>query len=413
MEHKGRIIFHVDMNSFYASVEQAHDPSLKGKPIAIAGNPKERRGILVTCSYEARALGIYTTMSVHEAKRKCPELLLLPPDFQKYREASKAMFAILRSYTELVEPVSIDEGYMDVTLLSKELHALQIAQEIQTRILTELDLPCSIGVAPNKFLAKTASDMKKPMGITVLRLRDIEQVLWPLEVVEMHGIGASTAKKLNEQGIFTIGDLAKVEEHTIKHLLGKNGVRLRARANGLDTREVDPEAIYDTKSVGNSTTLPQDVTDIRLLHKTIDGLCKKVAERLDAKRLAGSTVSIQIRDADWHNHTRSKSMTNVIYRFEDIFEIACALFDKHWDESPVRLLGVTVSNVVDRKDYSQQLSIFNFEEHVKDEPILKVVDEMEERFGKGIITRGVDIGKRSSYQSQTSFSKDFLDDHDA
>ncbi|MFJ5789141.1 DNA polymerase IV [Lysinibacillus sp. NPDC093197] len=412
MEHKGRIIFHVDMNSFYASVEQAHDPSLKGKPIAIAGNPKERRGILVTCSYEARALGVYTTMTVHEAKRKCPDLLLLPPDFQKYREASKAMFAILRSYTELVEPVSIDEGYMDVTLLSKERHALQIAQEIQTRLLTELDLPCSIGVAPNKFLAKTASDMKKPMGITVLRLRDIEQVLWPLEVVKMHGIGESTAKKLNDQGIFTIGNLAMVEEHKIKHILGKNGVRLRARANGIDTREVDPNAIYDTKSVGNSTTLPQDVTDIRLLHKTIDGLCQKVAERLDAKRLAGSTVSIQIRGADWHNHTRSKSMTNVIYRFEDIFEIACALFDKHWDESPVRLLGVTVSNVVDRKDYSQQLSIFNFEEHVKDEPILKVVDEIEGRFGKGIIKRGVDIGKRSSYQSQTSFSKDFLDDHE-
>jgi len=164
MTHKGRIIFHVDMNSFYASVEQAHNPSLKGKPIAIAGNPKERRGILVTCSYEARALGIYTTMTVHEALRKCPELLLLPPDFQKYREASKQMFTILRSYTDLVEPVSIDEGYMDVTELSKERHALNIAQEIQDQIHAELDLPCSIGIAPNKFLAKTASDMKKTNG---------------------------------------------------------------------------------------------------------------------------------------------------------------------------------------------------------------------------------------------------------
>lgn len=411
MTHKGRILFHVDMNSFYASVEQAHDPSLKGKPLAIAGNPKERRGILVTCSYEARAFGVYTTMTVHEAKRKCPELILMPPDFKKYREASKEMFSILRSYTDLVEPVSIDEGYMDVTELSKERHALSIAQEIQARILKELDLPCSIGVAPNKFLAKTASDMKKPQGITVLRIRDIEQVLWPREVVIMHGIGASTAKKLNEQGIFTIGDLANIDELKIKHILGKNGVRLRSRANGMDAREVDPDAIYDTKSVGNSTTLPQDITDIRMLLKTIDGLCRKVAERLDAKRLAGSTVSIQIRDADWHNHTRSKTMTNVVYRYEDIYETACALFDKHWDEAPVRLLGVTVSNVVDRKDFTQQLSIFNFEEHVKDEPILKVVDEIEERFGKGIIKRGVDVGKRTSYQSQTSFSKDFLDDH--
>lgn len=412
MTHKGRIIFHVDMNSFYASVEQAHNPSLKGKPIAIAGNPKERRGILVTCSYEARALGIYTTMTVHEALRKCPELLLLPPDFQKYREASKQMFTILRSYTDLVEPVSIDEGYMDVTQLSKEQHALNIAQEIQEQIQTELDLPCSIGIGPNKFLAKTASDMKKPMGITVLRIRDIEQILWPREVVTMHGIGASTAKKLNAHSIFTIGDLAKVEEYAIKQILGKNGVRLRARANGEDSRMVDPDAIFDTKSVGNSTTLPEDVVDIRILHKTINGLCQKVAERLDAKRLAGSTVSIQIRDADWHNHTRSKTVSNAIYRFEDIYQVSCELFDKHWDETPVRLLGVTVSNVVDRKDFSQQLSIFNFEEHVKDEPIIKIVDEIEARFGKGIIKRGIDTGKRSTYQSQTSFSKDFLDDHE-
>ena len=206
---------------------------------------------------------------------------------------------------------------------------------------------------------------------------------------------------------FTIGDLAKTEEFKMKQILGKNGVRLRARANGVDQRMVDPEAIFDTKSVGNSTTLPEDVTDVRTLHKTIEGLCKKVVERLDAKRLAGSTVSIQIRDADWHNHTRSKTMSNVLYRYEDIYDIACTLFDKHWDESPVRLLGVTVSNVVDRKDYSQQLSIFDFQEHAKDEPILKLVDEIEGRFGKGIIKRGVDLGKRSSYQSQTSFSKDF------
>ncbi|MDX1806821.1 MAG: DNA polymerase IV, partial [Paenisporosarcina sp.] len=152
-----RIIFHIDMNSFYASVEQSYDPTLKGKAIAIAGNPKERRGILVTCSYEARAKGVYTTMSVWEAKRKCPELILLPPNFERYRIASQAMFEVLRSYTKQVEPVSIDEGYMDVTDIDGPMTALQIADDIQTRLLTELDLPCSIGIAPNKFLAKTAS----------------------------------------------------------------------------------------------------------------------------------------------------------------------------------------------------------------------------------------------------------------
>ena len=411
MGKTGRVILHIDMNSFYASVEESYDPSLKGKPIAIAGNPKERRGILVTCSYAARSRGIYTTMTVGEARRKCPDLILLPPNFERYRKASKEMFAILRNFSTCLEPVSIDEGYLDITELSKERHALDIAKEIQQCILKKLDLPCSIGIAPNKFLAKTASDMKKPMGITILRKRDVPHVLWDLPLIEMHGIGKSTASKLNGLQIFTIGDLAKVDEGIIRNVLGKNGVRLRLRANGIDTREVDPESIYDTKSVGNSTTLPVDETDITALRKTIEKLSSKVAERLDAKQLVGSTVILHIRDTDWQNHTRSKTVSNAVYLKDDIFEIAWSLFEKHWDGAPVRLLGVTVSNVIDRKESTEQLSIFTFEEHVKDEPIIELMDQMERKFGKGVITRGIDIGKRTNYNSQTSFSKDFLDDH--
>ena len=407
---KARIIFHVDMNSFYASVEQSYNPELKGKAIAIAGNPKERRGIIVTSSYEARAKGIYTTMNVGEALRKCPELILLPPDFPKYRQASKAMFTILRSYTELIEPVSIDEGYMDITELSNKRHPIDIAKEIQLRIYNELDLPCSIGIAPNKFLAKTASDMKKPMGITVLRKRDIPSKLWPLPVIEMHGVGESTAKKLNAINIKTIGDLAKIEERVIQQYLGKNGVRLRARANGEDQRRVDPEAIYETKSVGNSTTLPFDETDIKELEKIFDKLAGKVAERLEVKNLCGSTISIQIRDANWNNHSKSKTFQNQIYQKEDIFEEAFQLFQKAWNGEPIRLLGITVSNVVDRKQSVQQLSIFNFEEYAKQEPIYEVIDEMERKFGKGILKKGVEIGKKQSFASKTSFSKDFLED---
>lgn len=228
----GRVIFHIDMNSFYASVEQAHDPTLKGKPIAVAGNAKERRGIIVTSSYEARAKGIYTTMTVGEAKRKCPEIILLPPDFAKYRAASAAMFTILRSYTDLVEPVSIDEGYLDITASAKTQHPVQLAEEIQQRILRELDLPCSIGIAPNKFLAKTASDMKKPMGITVLRKRQVQQLLWPKKVIEMHGIGEKTAEKLNILQIVTIGDLAQANDRLLQKELGKNGVRLKKERMG-------------------------------------------------------------------------------------------------------------------------------------------------------------------------------------
>lgn len=404
-----RIIFHVDMNSFYASVEQAYNPELKGKPIAIAGNPKERRGIIVTSSYEARNKGIYTTMKVGEALKKCPELIILPPDFPKYREASKAMFSILKSYTKIVEPVSIDEGYMDVTDLSKERHPLEIAKEIQLRIWNELDLPCSIGIAPNKFLAKTASDMKKPMGITVLRKRDVPKQLWPLPVIKMHGVGESTAKKLNSLNIYTIGDLAHSNEGLLKKELGKNGVRLRLRAKGIDSREVDPNAIYDTKSVGNSTTLPYDITDMKEIEKTFQQLAEKVAERLLAKNLCGATISIQIRDCHWHNQTKSKTVQNPLYLKNEIYTEAMKLFHKCWDGTPIRLLGVTISNVQDRKYIAEQLSIFNYNQYTKEEPIVEIINEMERKFGKGIIQKGVNI-KKKSYASKTSFSKDFFED---
>ncbi len=397
------------MNSFYASVEQTHNPDLKGKAIAIAGNPKERRGIIVTSSYEARHKGIYTTMNVGEALRKCPELILLPPDFPKYRVASKAMFTILRSYTELIEPVSIDEGYMDITEAAVQRHPIDIAKEIQMRIFHELDLPCSIGIAPNKFLAKTASDMKKPMGITILRKRDVPEKLWPLPAIEMHGVGESTAKKLASLKINTIGELANVDEFTIRQALGKNGIRLRMRANGEDSREVDPNSIYETKSVGNSTTLPIDETDIEELEKTFLKLAEKVAERLDAKKLCGSTISIQIRDADWHNHSKSKTFHNPIYNKDIIYDEAIQLFHKSWNGEPIRLLGITVSNVLDRKQSVEQLSIFNFEQFAKQEPIYDLIDEIEKRFGKGAIQKGIEIEK-ASYASKTSFSKDFLED---
>ncbi|SOC36006.1 DNA polymerase IV [Ureibacillus acetophenoni] len=405
-----RIIFHVDMNSFYASVEQAYNPDLKGKAVAIAGNPKERRGIIVTSSYEARAKGIYTTMNVGEALRKCPDLIVLPPDFPKYRIASKAMFSILSEYTEIVEPVSIDEGYIDITALSKERHPLELAKEIQLRILHELDLPCSIGIAPNKFLAKTASDMKKPMGITVLRKRDVPTKLWPLPVIEMHGVGESTSKKLASLKIYTIGDLANANEGLLKEELGKNGVRLRERANGNDVRKVDPDSIYDTKSVGNSTTLPYDETDIEKLEETFERLADKVAERLAVKKLCGTTVSIQIRDADWNNHTRSKTLQNPIYLKNDICDEAINLFHKAWDGAPIRLLGITVSNVKDITNVPVQLTFDNYEQYAKDEPIYDVIDDIEKKFGKGFIQRGISVEKKSTYASKTSFSKDFLED---
>ncbi len=388
MMSTARVILHLDMNSFFASVEQAHDPSLKGIPIAVAGNPRERRGILVTCSYEARALGIYTTMTVGEAKRLCPNLIIVPPDFEKYRVASSAVFDLLRTFTDLVEPVSIDEAYIDITAIGGLTDAVNIASDMQKRLLKELDLPCSIGIAPNKFLAKTASDMKKPMGITILRKRQIETILWPLPVIEMHGIGKSTEKKLQALSIETIGDLAIADEIKVKVALGKNGLRLQQRANGMDDRIVDPEAAEERKSVGSSTTLAVDETDRDACLKIFKRLAASVARRLDNRQLAGTVVMIQLRTADWRNQTRSRTVLNPLYKEQDIYKEAADLFEKYWDGEPIRLLGITVSNVIPKHELHEQLSIYNFEKHAKEEKVDSLLSQLERKFGPGSVKRG-------------------------
>ncbi|MBD7983222.1 DNA polymerase IV [Sporosarcina sp. Sa2YVA2] len=384
-----KVILHLDMNSFFASVEQSYNPALKGIPMAVAGNPKERRGILVTCSYEARALGIYTTMSVGEAKRICSDIVIVPPDFEKYRIASNAVFSILRTYTDLVEPVSIDEAYIDITHIGGLTNAVQIATNMQQRILHELDLQCSIGIAPNKFLAKTASDMKKPMGITILRKRQVPNLLWPLPVIEMHGIGQSTEKRLHEIGISTIGELANAEELIVKAKLGKNGLRLRNRANGIDDRPVDPEAADERKSVGSSTTLAIDETELEPCLKIFRFLAKKVAKRLHDKGLAGQVVMIQIRTADWHNLTRSRTVMNAVYKEDDIYKEAISLFKLHWKGEPIRLLGITVSNVFPIHELYEQLSFDNFEKYAKEEKMDLLVSELEKKFGPHAVKRGL------------------------
>lgn len=403
-----RILLHIDLNSYFASVEQLLQPALRNQPIAVAGNPNERRGIIITCSYEARAYGVKTTMHVRDALRLCPQLLIVPPNFRAYREHSQRFFALLREVTPLVEPVSIDEGYIDITDVAGEA-PLQFVIALQQRILHELGLPCSIGVAPNKFLAKMASDMKKPLGITVLRKRDVPTMLWPKPVEDMHGVGKKTAKKLHALRIMTIGELAAANAWQLKAQLGVHGERLHARANGHDAREVDPLAIYDTKSVGNSTTLRENVTEQRVLYETVKQLSEKVSARLIAKQLAGTTVSIMIRTSDWQTYTRSKTVMNALYDAEAITQIAWALFQQHWQGEPVRLLGVTVSHVIAQQQRTEQLDLFNFEQHAKEEPLLAVMEKINDKFKKKMIIKANEIRVNTrNFHSNSSFSKDFL-----
>lgn len=381
----GRVILHVDMNSFYASVEVACNSSLRGRPLAIAGNPQERKGIIVTCSYEARKFGVKTTMTVWEAKKLCPALIILPPNFERYRQASKEIFRILCQYTPLVEPVSIDEGYLDITNSHSLGKPLDIARAIQQEILDHLLLPCSIGVAPNKFLAKMASNMKKPLGVTVLRKREVPAVLWPLPVIEMHGVGQKTADKLAASGILTIGDLAKVSDHLLKSRFGIRGMRLKERANGIDPRKVDPEAANDFKSVGQSITLPKDETKQQELLIVLHNLSERVAARLQRKEVLGTSISIMIRYKDWKTITRSKRLFEPIERVEDILSEAKHLFLKHWNGNGIRLLGITLSDLVERGQADVQLDLFSYEQIDKRESLEKTIKMLGKKYGDDII----------------------------
>jgi DNA polymerase-4 len=408
----GRVILHVDMNSFYASVEMAYDPSLKGKPLAIAGNPEERRGIIVTCSYEARSFGVKTTMPLWEAKKLCPQLIIRKPNFERYRAASMGMFDILREYSVLVEPVSIDEGYVDITDSYEFGSPLEIAETIQKQIFQQLDLPCSIGIAPNKFLAKMASDMKKPMGVTVLRKRDVPHILWPMEVEEMHGVGKKTGEKLRILQITTIGDLAKADEVQLKAALGINGPRLKQKANGNDSRKVDPDSAAEFKSVGNSTTLPRDVSNQRELQQVFEKLAGQVSSRLKRKKVLAASLGITIRYKDRKTITRSRKLKNPIQQDDEIFKIATELFIKHWNGNAVRLLGITGTDLVEPQQAVKQLDLFSYEKDAKKEPLFQTMDLLRKKYGSKIIDHAGTLSEMSVKEpkigTDTSFNKDFL-----
>lgn len=403
------------MNSFYASVEAAYDPSLRGKPLAIAGNAEARRGIVVTASYEARARGVKPPMPLWEAYKKCPELLVREPNFDRYRKASKQMFRLLYSITPLVEPVSIDEGYMDVTDVDLGMTPIQLAYYIQKRIKRELNLPCSIGIAPNKFLAKMASDMKKPMGITVLRKREIKKILWPLPAIEMHGVGKKTAEKLSKIGIHTIGDIAKADPHLLQVHLGINGLRIHERANGNDYRVVDPNSIEEFKSIGNSTTLPKDSKNEREIRKVIMNLSDSVGRRIRNKGVYAGNIQLTIRYHNFKTITRSSKLDYPIYTLDDIFQAAWRLWKKYWNGEPVRLIGVTAMDLVEEGYASKQLDLFSFEEDVKAEKLSTIVDELKNKYGENVVLKGTQLSSedrsdllRDKTRRGTSLEKDFL-----
>ena len=332
------------MDAFYASVEQRDDPELRGKPVAVGGDPSQR-GVVAAASYEARAFGVRSAMPMSRAVRLCPTLIIVRPDFSRYREASEAVFSIFRSVTPLVEPLSLDEAYLDVTANAwGERLGRVVAQRLKVEIRASIGLTASAGVAPNKFLAKIASGWKKPDGLTVISPDRVERFLQGLPVDALWGVGPVTAARLRERGITKLTDVRTADPEVLREAVGSQVEWLRRLADGIDERPVVPDRA--AKSCGTENTFSRDLTDIAAMRTVVDDMARENARWLDRKTLFCRTVTIKVRYSDFTTVTRSD--TRIATRAADeIAARAVALLDRtEADRRSVRLLGVSVHNLV-------------------------------------------------------------------
>jgi len=332
------------MDAFYASVEQRDDPSLRGKPVAVGGRP-EGRGVVAAASYEARKFGVRSAMSMARAVRQCPDLVIVRPDFARYRAASQQVFAIFRSCTPLVEPLSLDEAYLDVTdNLWGEPLATPVARRLKARIREETGLTASAGVAPNKFLAKIASGWKKPDGLTVIPPDRMEAFLQQLPVDALWGVGPVTARKLREIGIARLVNVRTAAADDLRRAVGSQTDWLVRLAWGEDDRPVTPDR--PSKSTGHENTYAHDLTDITVVREEIDRMARQAAAWLERKDLTARTVTIKVRYDDFTTITRSHSTPAPTRDADDIARRAVGLLDRtEAGTRPVRLLGASVHNL--------------------------------------------------------------------
>ena len=339
-----RKIIHIDMDAYYASIEQRDNPEYRGKPIVVGGSPEGRGGVVATASYEARKFGIRSAMPSKKALELCPHVVFIRPRFDVYKHVSGQIRAIFARYTDLIEPLSLDEAFLDVSLDKQGLgSAIDIATAIRTAIRTELNLTASAGISINKFLAKIASDMQKPDGQTFIGPSRVEAFMEALPVEKFFGVGKVTAAKMNNLGLFTGADLKKREEAELVRLFGKAGRFYYQIARGIDERPVQPDR--ETKSIAAEDTFPVDLTALEEMVPELEKLATVVANRLDRNKLKGRTVTVKIKYADFRQITRSRTLADATDNTVVIFETAVDLLKSSGvEERKIRLLGISMSN---------------------------------------------------------------------
>jgi DNA polymerase-4 len=376
-----RIILHIDMDAFFISVEQRDNPSLRGKPAAVCGSLS--RSVVTSATYEARPYGIRAGMSIQEAKRRCPQLILVEGNHSKYTETASRIFSLLKFFTPIVEVASIDEAYLDITqsqLLFKS--PLHIAQSIKDRTREKEQLTCSIGVAPNKLLAKLGSGLKKPDGLVVIEKERVEEILGDLPVSKLFGIGPKLEEELKSIGIFTCGQLGRYPVSVLNKRFGAIGERLHEMGLGLDDSPVVPfDEEEDAKSISHSVTLEEDTSDRNLLRKVLLQLSERTSRRMRREGFFGKRITLTVRYSDFYTFSKQKTLSQLANSGNEIFLHAVEIFESISHPKPIRLLGVGVS--LFKKEWCQ---LDLFERREKKDKLLKAMDRVNERFGDWTLT---------------------------
>jgi len=342
----------VDLDAFFASVEQLDNPELRGKPVIVGG--EGRRGVVATCSYEARKYGVHSAMPGFMAKKLCPTGIFVHGHMERYSEVSRQVFEILREVTDLIQQVSIDEAYLDVTHLYQS--PVYIAKWIKREVKSRIGITISVGISYNKFLAKIASDWNKPNGFMEITEDKVDELLGPLPIRKVHGLGKKSVERLNRIGIFTIADLRNYSRAFLEDFMGKYGLEIYDRIRGIDNRPVNIEQ-GERKSIGRETTLKEDTKDYEILSAIIDKYSVKVAESMARKGVIAKTVTIKMKTAEFVNHTRSKTLYHYISTAEEIAEAGKLILKEIDLQVEIRLIGISLSNFKDKN--TEQLSLFN------------------------------------------------------
>ena len=362
MKKSYKVIFHIDLNAFYATCAMIKEPHLKNRVFVVGGQSSQARGVVSTASYKARAYGIHAGMSVLDALNKYPRLIIVPVDFNFYRQMSKKFISILESYSDLVLQASIDEAFLDMTSASEHIHPLKLAKKIQNELVDLYQLPTSMGIAPTLFLAKMASDMKKPLGITVLRKRDVEKILYPLSVSEIYGIGRQTYPKLMSLGIHTIRDFMDLDnlDKILRVIKDTTYYSFRSHILGDSSNTVDPDKYKTPKSISSETTFNANISEPSVILEMILEQLEASLERLSKHNMLTKTVGFKLKSSDFKSITRSKTLSEYTNDPEIIRYEVTTLFENEFESGVFRLAGATLSNLILHTDNKIPFNLFTY-----------------------------------------------------